>query len=53
MAYPQPPIQYDMYMELPHGITTWLGHTTDKVLKLLQNIYGQKQACHVWNKYVV
>ena len=53
MAYPQAPIQCDMYMESPHGITTCSGHAKDKFLKLLQNIYDQKQAGHVQNEYVV
>ena len=40
-------------MALPHDKTTWLGRAKDKVLKLLWNIYGQKQAGHIWNEYVV
>ena len=53
MAYPQAPIEMDMYMELPMGINTTLGDSKDYVLKLLQNIYGQKQAGRVWNQYLV
>jgi hypothetical protein len=53
MAYPQAPIEMDMYMELPTGIHTKHGNSRDHVLKLLANIYGQKQASCVWNNYLV
>jgi hypothetical protein len=53
MAYPQAPIEMDMYMELPTGIHTKHGNSKDHVLKLLANIYGQKQASRVWNSYLV
>ena len=53
MAYPQAPIEMDIYMELPQGIETRTGHSKDYVLKLLKNIYGQKQAGQVWNEYLV
>jgi hypothetical protein len=51
MAYPQAPIKMDMYMELPTGIHTKHGNSKDHVLKLLANIYGQKQADCMWNSY--
>jgi hypothetical protein len=44
MAYPQAPIETDIYMELPQGIKTMTGNSKDHMLKLLKNIYGQKQA---------
>ena len=44
MAYPQAPIEFDMYMYLPHEITTKHGNSGTHVLKLKKNIYGQKQA---------
>ena len=53
MAYPQAPIEMDMYMELPDGIETKYGNSKDHVLQLIQNIYGQKQAGRVWNEYLV
>ncbi len=53
MAYPQAPIEEDIYMELPQGIKTATGNSKDHVLKLLKNIYGQKQAGRVWNSYLV
>jgi hypothetical protein len=52
MAYPQAPIEMDMYMELPQGIQTKHGNSKDHVLMLLRNIYGQKQAGRVWNHYL-
>ena len=52
MAYPQAPIEMDMYMELLQGIQTKHGNSKDHVLKLLQNIYGQKQAGCVWNHHL-
>jgi len=53
MAYPQAPIEMDMFMELPAGIETKFGNSHDYVLKLLRNLYGQKQAGRVWNEYLV
>jgi hypothetical protein len=44
MAYPQAPIETEIYMELPQGVQTATGNSKDHVLKLLKNIYGQKQA---------
>ena len=52
-AYAQAPIECDMYMELPPGIETQHGNSKDYVLKLLANLYGQKQAGRVWNQYMV
>jgi hypothetical protein len=53
MAYPQAPIEMDIYMELPRGIQTAHGNFKDHVLKLEKNIYGQKQAGCVWNSFLV
>jgi hypothetical protein len=53
MAYPQAPIKMDMYMELTTGIHTKHGNSKDHALKLLANIYGQKQAGRMWNSYLV
>jgi hypothetical protein len=43
----------DMYMELPTGIHTKHGNSKDHVLKLLVNIYRQKQAGRIWNNYLI
>jgi hypothetical protein len=40
-------------MELPQGIQTKHGNSKEYVLKLEKNIYGQKQAGHVWNSFLV
>lgn len=53
LAYPQAPIEEDIYMEVPQGINTATGNSKDMVLKLLKNIYRQKQAGCVWNSYLV
>jgi hypothetical protein len=52
MAYPQTPIKMDMYVELPTGIHTKHRNYKDHILKILANIYGQKQAGLVWNSYL-
>ncbi len=53
MAYPQAPIEMDIYMELPQGIQTAHGNSKGHVLKLEKNIYGQKQAGRVWNSFLM
>ncbi len=53
MAYPQAPIEMDMYMELPQGINIKNGNSKNHVVKLLANLYGQKQSGQVWNGYLV
>jgi hypothetical protein len=53
MAYPQAPIETDIYMELPQGIQTKHGNSKDHVLKLEKNIYSQKQAGRIWNSFLV
>jgi hypothetical protein len=53
MAYPQASIEMDIYMELPQGIQTKHKNSKDCVLKLEKNIYGQKQAGHMWNSFLV
>ena len=39
MAYPQAPIEMDMYMELPDGILLKKGDRKVHVLKLLANLF--------------
>jgi len=50
LAYPQADIEFDTYMRLPHGVTSTNGKS--KVLKLIKNIYGQKQAGRVFFLYL-
>ncbi len=40
-------------MELPQGIKTATGNSKDHVLKLLKNLYGQKQAGRLCNSFLV
>ena len=53
LAYPQAPIEHDMYMKLPVGLRYEGIEESKYCLKLKKNIYGQKQAGRVWNKYLV
>jgi hypothetical protein len=53
MTYPQAPIKEDIYMQIPQGIETAKEKSRDMILKLLKNIYGQKQAGWVWSSYRV
>ena len=48
IAYTQAPIECEMYMTLPRGISTWYGRAKNYVLKLINNIYEQKQAGKVF-----
>jgi hypothetical protein len=52
LAYPQAPIEFDMYMNLHKVIQMANGSRSTHVLKLLNNLYGQKQAGRVWNKHL-
>jgi hypothetical protein len=52
IAYPQAPIEFDIYMHLPKGIQMANGNRNTHVLKLLKNLYSQKQAGRVCNKHV-
>ena len=53
LAFPQAPIERELYMKIPKGYEIDDGDTKDYVLKLNKNLYGQKQAGRVWNKYLV
>ena len=53
MAYPQAPIECDMYLKIPDGCETYQGSNKTHVLKLLKNVYGQKKAGRVWNNYLM
>jgi hypothetical protein len=53
MAYPQAPIEMNIYMELPQVIQTKHGNSKEHVLKLEKIIYDQKQAGCVWNLFLV
>ena len=52
LAFPQAPVEKELFMYIPKGFELTDGNPSDYVLKLKRNIYGQKQAGRVWNKYL-
>jgi len=52
-AFPQAPVEKDLYMTIPKGFEVEGATEGEYVLQLARNIYGQKQAGRVWNKYLV
>ncbi len=48
LAYPQVDIKVQLYMEMPHGFKCKDNKPCEVVLALCKNLYGQKQASHVW-----
>ncbi len=54
MAFPQAPVERDLYMEIPKGVKIEdTENTRDYVLRIIKNLYGQKQAGRVWYQYLV
>ena len=51
LAYPQADIETTMYMDIPRGFKA-PGGNKDYCLKLVKNLFGQKQAGRVWNKHL-
>jgi len=53
MAYTQAPVERELYMEIPKGVTVTGGLDRSKyALRLVKNLYGQKQAGRVWYQYL-
>ena len=53
LAYPHAPAEMPLYMHFPKGYKFKNGISEEThILKLTKNIYGQKQAGRVWNKYL-
>ena len=53
LAFPQAPVEHPIYMDIPCGFEMAEGLSKrDYALLLHGNVYGQKQAAHVWNKYL-
>ena len=53
LAYPQAPVEREVYMEIPVGYDLDEGKSKrDYVLKLHANLYGQKQAGRVWYQHL-
>jgi hypothetical protein len=53
LAFPQADVECELYMELPRGLIFDGCHRDTHCLILLKNLYGQKQAGHVWHEYLV
>jgi Reverse transcriptase (RNA-dependent DNA polymerase) len=51
-AYPQAPVETELYIDIPKGFVA-SGRRDKYALKVLRNVYGQKQAGQVWNQYLV
>ena len=55
LAFPQAPVERDLYMEIPKGVEIEnidSSNTKEYVLKIHKNLYGQKQAGRVWYQYL-
>ena len=52
MAYPQAPAEMLLYMQLPQGYQCHGMTRKTNALKVICNVYRQKQAGHVWNKFM-
>ena len=53
LAFPQAPVERELYMKIPVGFEVPGANPNDFVLKIHRNIYGQKQARKVWNSFLV
>ena len=51
LAFPQAPVETELYMDIPKGFEV-KGSNNQYVLKLKKNLYGQKQAGRVWYKHL-
>jgi Reverse transcriptase (RNA-dependent DNA polymerase) len=52
-AFPQAPAEQKLYIDIPKGCTIANKNNKDYALKVLKNIYGQKQAGKVWNDFLI
>jgi Reverse transcriptase (RNA-dependent DNA polymerase) len=50
-AFPQAPSEADLYIDVPKGCHIE-GDNSQWCLKVLNNVYGQKQAGRVWYQYL-
>lgn len=49
-AFPQAPVEKELYLEIPKRFEVVDGGSKDHVLQLHRNVYGQKLAGKIWNK---
>ena len=52
MAYPHAPVEVPLYLRIPQGFDPRCGSRKTHALQLLRNVYGQKQAGHVWKQFL-
>jgi hypothetical protein len=52
LAYPQADIEVPLYMDIPRGFDVPKGRNKDYCLRLVKNLFGQKQAGRVWNRHL-
>lgn len=52
-AFPQAPVEQDLYIDVPKGCKVADDNPKNWALKVCMNIYGQKQAGRVWNVYLI
>ena len=53
LAFPQAPIERELFMKIPAGVTLHGKNKYNHVLRCKKNIYGQKQAGRVWHEFLV
>ena len=51
-AFPQAPVEREIYMKIPAGIELDGARKEDHCLQLHRNVHGQKQSGRVWNKHL-
>jgi hypothetical protein len=52
LAYPQAPIDRDLYMEIPRGCELPGYNSKDYLLKIKRNVYGGKASGRIWYQYL-
>ena len=52
-AFPQAPVEQDLYIDVPKGCKVNDNDVSLWALKVTMNLYGQKQAGRVWNDYLI
>jgi Reverse transcriptase (RNA-dependent DNA polymerase) len=52
LAYPQADVETELFMKIPRDFSIQGKTNATHVLKLIKNLYGQKQAGRVWNKHL-
>lgn len=52
-AFPQAPVERELYMRVPKGYNIKNGDDKEYALRVEKNVYGQKQSGRVWNQFLV